>query len=91
MVIIMSMKEKNRFGLYIIAINIILILFLLTDSNANLEYMVTSCVSAFIAIIFNIVVLIKGKKKVINVSSLIVNIIIFAVVIIYTLSKTNVL
>lgn len=87
----MSMKEKNRFGLYIIAINITLILFLITDANADLKYMISACVSALIAIIFNISVLVKGKKKLINTISLVINILILVSTIIYTLFKTNVL
>lgn len=82
----MSIKEKNRFGLYIVAINITLILFMLTGDDANLSYAIASIVSAVIALAFNIGILIQSKKKTLNIISLILNIIVFISLIAYTIA-----
>lgn len=85
----MTMKEKNRFGIYLVAINLILILFMLTSSETNLIYAITAIVSATIAIIFNIILLKQSQKKTLNIIALILNAIILIGLIIYTITKYN--
>ena len=85
----MKEKDKNRFGLYIIAINIILILFLLTEEKSDINYGIVAIVSSIVAILFNIKILVNTKKKIHNSISLIINVIIFIFLVYFVITKYN--
>lgn len=87
----MKEKDKNRFGLYIIAINIILILFLLTEEKFDINYGIVAIVSSIVAILFNIKILVNTKKKIYNSISLIINIIIFLFLVYFVITKYNII
>lgn len=87
----MKEKDKNRFGLYIIAINIILILFLLTEEKSDINYGIVAIVSSIVAILFNIKILVNTKKKIHNSISLIINIIIFLFLVYFVITKYNII
>ena len=87
----MKEKDKNRFGLYIIAINIILILFLLTEEKSDINYGIVAIVSSIVAILFNIKILVKKKKKIHNSISLIINVIIFIFLVYFVITKYNII
>ena len=86
----MKEKDKNRFGLYIIAINIILILFLLTEEKSDINYGIVAIVSSIVAILFNIKILVNTKKKIHNSISLIINVIIFIFLVYFVITKYNI-
>lgn len=75
--------KKDNFGILIILINLLLSLFLLTIKEEKLTYFIVTIMSNIIAIIFNIFVLNKQSKKLMNVVSLVINIIIMVCVVIY--------
>ena len=87
----MKEKDKNRFGLYIIAINIILILFLLTEEKSDIHHGIVAIVSSIVAILFNIKILVNTKKKIYNSISLIINIIIFLFLVYFVITKYNII
>lgn len=87
----MKEKDKNRFGLYIIAINIILILFLLTEEKSDINYGIVAIVSSIVAILFNIKILVNTKKKIYNSISLIINVIIFIFLVYFVITKYNII
>ena len=87
----MKEKDKNRFGLYIIAINIILILFLLTEEKSDINYGIVAIVSSIVAILFNIKILVNTKKKIHNTISLIINVIIFIFLVYFVITKYNII
>ena len=87
----MKEKDKNRFGLYIIAINIILILFLLTEEKSDINYGIVAIVSSIVAILFNIKILVNTKKKIHNSISLISNVIIFIFLVYFVITKYNII
>ena len=87
----MKEKDKNRFGLYIIAINIILILFLLTEEKSDINYGIVAIVSSIAAILFNIKILVNTKKKIHNSISLIINVIIFIFLVYFVITKYNII
>ncbi len=87
----MKEKDKNRFGLYIIAINIILILFLLTEEKSDINYGIVAIVSSIVAILFNIKILVNTKKKIHNSISLIINVIIFIFLVYFVITKYNII
>lgn len=75
--------KKDSFGASIVLINIVISLFLLTMKDDKVSYFIVAIVSNIIAIIFNIFVLNKQNKKLMNVISLVINIIILLCVILY--------
>lgn len=75
--------KKDNFGASIVLINIVLTLFLLTMKDDKVSYFIVALVSNIIAIIFNVFVLNKQNKKLMNVISLVINIIILLCVILY--------
>lgn len=85
----MNIFEKKHISFYVVLINIALILFMLTDDNTDLSYAVTAGISSIIAIIFNTGILIHSKNKTLNVISLVINVLIFFALIIYTIKKYN--
>ena len=87
----MKEKDKNRFGLYIIAINIILILFLLTEEKSDINYGIVAIVSSIVAILFNIKILVNTKKKIHNSISLIINVIIIIFLDYFVITKYNII
>ena len=87
----MKEKDKNRFGLYIIAINIILILFLLTEEKSDINYGIVAIVSSIVAILFNIKILLNTKKKIHNSISLIIKVIIFIFLVYFVITKYNII
>lgn len=75
--------KKDNFGTLIILINIVLSLFLLTMKEDKITYFIVCIISNIIAIIFSIFVLKNQNKKLMNVVSLVINIIVLICVIIY--------
>ena len=75
--------KKDNFGALVVLINIVLTLFLLTMKEDKITYFIVCIISNIIAIIFGIFVLNKQNKKLMNVISLVINIIILVCVIIY--------
>ena len=75
--------KKDNFGASIVLINIVLTLFLLTIKEDKVSYFIVAIISNIIAIMFSIFVLNKQNKKLMNVISLVMNIIILICVIIY--------
>lgn len=75
--------KKDNFGASIVLINIVITLFLLTMKDDKVSYFIVALVSNIIAIIFNVFVLNKQNKKLMNVISLVINIIILLCVILY--------
>lgn len=87
----MKNTEIDKFGIYIVLINITLILFMITNEQASIINYVVAAISALVAIVFNIIILKHGKKKILNIISLIINILIFLSTIIYTLIKYKII
>lgn len=85
------MLEKNKFGLYVVLINIILTLFMLTNDNIDLSYYIVTIISNVVAIIFSIYILKHDKKKILDIIFLICNILILILVIIYTLLQYKII
>lgn len=82
----MKFKEIDKFGINIVLINVILILFMLTTKiDEKIVLIIVASVSNIAAIIFNVLVLKKSNKKTINIITLIVNILILIGLIIYGL------
>ena len=75
--------KKDNFGVLVVLINIVLTLFLLTMKEDKTTYFIVCIISNIIAIIFSIFVLNKQNKKLMNVISLVINIIILICAIIY--------
>ena len=75
--------KKDNFGTLIILTNIVLTLFLLTMKEEKLTYFIVCIISNIIAIIFSIFVLKSQNKKLMNIVSLVINIIVLICVIIY--------
>lgn len=75
--------KKDNFGALVVLINIVLTLFLLTMKEDKITYFIVCIISNIIAITFSIFVLNKQNKKLMNVISLVINIIILICVIIY--------
>lgn len=75
--------KKDNFGASIVLINIVLTLFLLTMKDDKVSYFIVAIISNIIAIMFSIFVLNKQNKKLMNVISLVMNIIILICVVIY--------
>ena len=75
--------KKDNFGVTIVLINLVLSLFLLTMKEDKTSYFIVTIMSNIIAIIFNIFVINNQNKKMINIISLFINIIILICVIIY--------
>lgn len=75
--------KKDNFGASIVLINIVISLFLLTMKDDKVSYFIVAIISNIIAIIFNVFVLNKQNKKLMNVISLVINIIILICVILY--------
>jgi hypothetical protein len=64
-------KTNSRIGYIIFLLNLLLVLFLMTNKeNIDINFYI-SCASCLIALVFNIYFLIKIKKKVSNIVSLI--------------------
>lgn len=78
----MNEKENNRFGIYVLLTNIIISLFLLSSEGDKEPLIITTLVSNVVAIVFNLFVLFKSKKKIINILTLIINVIVLSVVLI---------
>lgn len=75
--------KKDNFGTLIILINIVLSLFLLTMKEEKNTYFIVCMISNIIAIIFSIFILKNQNKKLMNIVSLVINIIVLICVIIY--------
>lgn len=75
--------KKDSFGTLIILINIVLSLFLLTMKEEKNTYFIVCMISNIIAIIFSIFILKNQNKKLMNIVSLVINIIVLICVIIY--------
>ena len=75
--------KKDNFGASIVLINIVLTLFLLTMKDDKVSYFIVAIISNIIAIMFSIFVLNKQNKKLMNVISLVINVIILICVVIY--------
>ncbi len=75
--------KKDNFGALVVLINIVLTLFLLTMKEDKMSYFIVAIISNIIAIIFSIFVLNKQNKKLMNVISLVTNIIIMVCAVIY--------
>lgn len=75
--------KKDNFGASIVLINIVISLFLLTMKDDKVSYFIVAIISNIIAIIFNVFVLNKQNKKLMNIISLVINIIILICVILY--------
>ena len=75
--------KKDNFGALVVLINIVLTLFLLTMKEDKITYFIVCIISNIIAIIFSIFVLNKQNIKLMNVISLVINIIVLICVIIY--------
>ena len=75
--------KKDNFGASIVLINIVLTLFLLTIKEDKVSYFIVAIISNIIAIMFSIFVLNKQNKKLMNVISLVINVIILICVVIY--------
>ena len=87
----MEKNETNKFGIYIVLINIIITLFMLTSKDINTSYYIITIISNIIAIIFNIYIIKNTKKKTLNIISLILNMLILFCIIIYTIKKLNII
>lgn len=87
----MKIYEKDKFGSLIVLINIIITLFMLSTKDINYSYYIVTIISNVIAIIFSIYIIKHAKKKIINIISLIINLLILIAVIIYTLIKYNII
>lgn len=83
----MKEKENNRFGIYILLINIIISLFLLSSEGDKLPFIITTLVSNIIAIIFNIVVIIKSNKRIVNYVTGVGNILVLLIILFLWLKK----
>lgn len=79
----MNKKEMEKSGIYILLINIIISLFLLTSEGEILVYWITALISNVIAIIFNIYAINISKKKITNIICLVLNIAVLILLIIY--------
>jgi hypothetical protein len=77
-------KEQKRVGLYILLINIILILFLLTTNEFDNMYLIITAISSMVAVIFNYHFL-KLYKNIYNIITLILNVLITNGIIIYSI------
>lgn len=86
----MDLNDQNKFGLYTFVINIILTLFLLTTENTLTYYLIT-IVSNVIAIIMNSYVIKHSKKNILNIISLVANIVVPNVVILIMIIKYNII
>ena len=75
--------KKDNFGALVVLINIVLTLFLLTMKEDKITYFIVCIISNIIAIIFSIFVLKSQNKKLMNIVSLVINIIVLICVIIY--------
>lgn len=75
--------KKDNFGTLIILINIVFSLFLLTMKEEKNTYFIVCMISNIIAIIFSIFILKNQNKKLMNIVSLVINIIVLICVIIY--------
>ena len=75
--------KKDNFGALVVLINMVLTLFLLTMKEDKITYFIVCIISNIIAIIFSIFVLKSQNKKLMNIISLVINIIILICVIIY--------
>lgn len=87
----MNKKEIDKFGIYILIINVIIILFMITSKNALISYYIVSIISNIIAIVFNSMIIKECKKKKINIITLIINLLVLIILIGYTLIKFNII
>ena len=85
----MKLNEIEKFGFTTVLVNIIITLFMLTSKDINYSYYIVTIISNVIAIIFSIYLIRHAKKKILNIISLGFNIIIFILVLIYTIIKYN--
>lgn len=83
----MNFKENDKFGIYILAINIIISLFLLSTEGEKMPLIITAVVSNGVAIIFNIVAIIKAKKKLTNIITLFLNVLVLGIIIFLLIKK----
>lgn len=83
----MNEKENNRFGIYVLLINAIISLFLLSSEGDKEPLIITTLVSNVVAIVFNLFVLFKSQKKIINILTLIINVMVISVVLILWYKK----
>jgi len=77
-------KEQKRVGLYILLINIILILFILTTNEFDKLYMIIAAISSIVAVIYNYHFM-KLYKNIFNLVTLLLNILITNGIIIYSI------
>ena len=80
----MREKEQKRIGIYVLFLNIILILFLITSNDFNNIYLIIMGLSSFVAILINFQFFMNYKNKY-NLISLLLNILILNGIIIYSL------
>ncbi|MCR5224141.1 MAG: hypothetical protein K6C11_03250 [Bacilli bacterium] len=77
-------KEQKRVGLYILLINIILILFILTTNEFDKLYLIIAAISSIVAVIYNYHFM-KLYKNIFNLVTLLLNILITNGIIIYSI------
>ena len=83
----MNFKENDKFGIYILLINIIISLFLLSTEGEKMPLIITAVVSNGVAIIFNIVAIMKAKKKLINIVTLVLNALVLGIIVYLLIKK----
>ena len=83
----MNFKENDKFGIYILLINIIISLFLLSTEGEKGPLIITAVVSNGVAIIFNIVAIMKAKKKLINIVTLVLDALVLGIIVYLLIKK----
>ena len=86
----MDFCDQDKFGLYTFIVNVILTLFLLTTETTILYYLIT-IMSNTTAIIMNTIIIKTSKKNMLNVISLLANIIVPNLVILSLIIKYNII
>ena len=83
----MNFKENDKFGIYILLINIIISLFLLSTEGEKGPLIITAIVSNGVALVFNIVALAKSKKKLVNIVTLVLNVLVLGIIVFLLIKK----
>lgn len=86
----MNFYDQEKFGMYTFIVNIILTLFLLTTETTFLYYLITIVSNTF-AIILNTMIIKTNVKNLLNIISLIANIIVPNIVILSMMIKYNII
>jgi len=85
----MREKDQKRIGLYVLLINIMLLLFLITSKEFDDSYLLVGGISSFIAILINYQYFMNYKNKY-NLISLILNILILnGIIVLFIIKHLN--